>query len=331
MNNSLRRQQVARTAKRPLLPLRLAAVLAALLATAPLPATAQERYTFALIGDVPYSGYERAELPKMLAAIAEENVAFVVHDGDIKGGREPCSDALLRERHTMLDASPVPLFYTPGDNEWTDCDRATAGHFQPEERLAALRRLFFAHGRSLGRTTLPLEQPTGPWSEYQENARWTLGPVRFITLNITGSNNNYGPGPKPSAEFMRRGAANRAWLGESFALARQEGAKGVVVIIQANPGWKHYEGGLTHQGYRDFLDQLKAETLAFDGPVVLVHGDTHWNRIDHPLRDPITREPLQRFTRVETFGYPIMGWVKGIIDPASPTLFRFETRAWPPR
>lgn len=291
------------------------------------PAATQERYTFALIGDVPYSAHERTELPRMLAAIGAENVAFAVHDGDIKGGRESCADTLLRERHALLDASPVPLFYTPGDNEWTDCDRLAAGHFHPEERLGFLRRLFFADGQSLGKKRLPYEQQ----AEWRENARWPLGPVRFVTVNVTGSDNNFGPGPLPSPEFVRRNTANLAWLEESFALARTEKSRGVVVVMQANPGWKHYEGGLAHQGYRDFLDLLKTQVLAFDGPVVVVHGDTHWHRIDHPLRDPVTRQPLLRFTRVETYGYPIMGWVKGIIDPASPELFRFESRPWPPR
>jgi hypothetical protein len=34
--------------------------------------------------------------------------------------------------------------------------------------------------------------------------------------------------------------------------------------------------------------------------------------------------PLANFTRAETFGYPIMGWVKVIIDDRDPQLFRFE-------
>ena len=36
-----------------------------------------------------------------------------------------------------------------------------------------------------------------------------------------------------------------------------------------------------------------------------------------------------RFIRVETHGYPQMGWTLGVIDTDLPTLFRFETHAWP--
>ena len=43
-----------------------------------------ETWRFALIGDVPYSDYERHELPRMLDTIAEHHVDFVAHLGDIK-------------------------------------------------------------------------------------------------------------------------------------------------------------------------------------------------------------------------------------------------------
>src|SRR3712207_8551901 len=40
-----------------------------------------------------------------------------------------------------------------------------------------------------------------------------------------------------NAEFEARDAANREWLTESFALARRTGAAGVMIVIQANPGF----------------------------------------------------------------------------------------------
>ena len=52
------------------------------------------------------------------------------------------------------------------------------------------------------------------------------------------------------------------------------------------------------------------------------------SRIDQPMRDSDGRTNF-RFTRVETHGYPQMGWTLGVIDTDLPTLFRFETHAWP--
>jgi hypothetical protein len=44
--------------------------------------------------------------------------------------------------------------------------------------------------------------------------------------------------------------------------------------------------------------------------VVLVHGDTHRFRVDHPLLHPETRRPLANFTRIEVFGSPSVNWVR---------------------
>lgn len=301
---------------------RLALTAAAL---ASLPAGA-ETWRFALIGDAPYSAHERQELPKMLAAIAGHEVAAIVHVGDIKSGQSRCDDALFADRQALFAASPAPLVLVPGDNEWSDCNRLAAGHYEPRERLAALRRLFWSDDFSLGQTKLRLQRQAGG---YPEHARFRLGPVLFATLNLPGSDNNYSPAkPGGGDEFVERNAAVLAWLRDSFALAKKEKLAGVVVLFQANPGFKHFAQGLTHAGFRDFLEALREETQKFPGQVVAVHGDTHWNRVDHPLRDR-RGQVLPRFTRVETFGYPTMGWTLGVIDPAAPGLFRFENHPWP--
>jgi hypothetical protein len=152
---------------------------------------------------------------------------------------------------------------------------------------------------------------------------------------VPGPNNNFGPGPVPSAEFQSRNPMVIDWLKQGFASARQEKSAGIVIVMQANPGFKHFDSGLPHKGYINLLETLRAETLNFSGEVLLVHGDTHWQRIDHPLRDPETKKRINRFTRLETFGYPYMGWIKVIIDNEAPSLFRFDVRsktthdAWP--
>ncbi|MFZ2974487.1 MAG: hypothetical protein WA049_17795 [Ferribacterium limneticum] len=282
---------------------------------------------FALIGDTPYSNYERAELPKMLDAIANSQVEFVAHIGDIKSGQERCDDSLLTDRHDLFNASRVPFVFVPGDNEWSDCDRVSNGSYDQRERLNKLRSLFWRDPLSLGQKKLTLERQPG---NYPEHARFGLGPVLFVTLNVPGGNNNWGMTSQPSPEFLARNPFALAWLKENFALARREKLAGIVLLFQANPEFKHFNQGFGHNGYRDFLELLRDETLQFTGQVVAVHGDSHISRIDHPLRDKQGR-PISNFTRVETHGYPMMGWTRGIIDSESPTLFRFETHSWPTR
>ena len=284
-----------------------------------------EIWRFALIGDTPYSDHERAELPKMLDAIADSHAEFVAHIGDIKHGRDRCDDALFADRYQLFNASRIPFVFIPGDNEWADCDRVNNGAYDPLERLNALRALFWSSPQSLGQKTLTQARQAG---NYPEHARFRLGPVLFVTLNLPGGNNNWGLTETPREEWRQRMPVVQAWLKDSFALAKREKLAGVVLLFQANPGFRHFSQGLGHRSYRDFLTLLRDETLAFPGQVVAVHGDPHTSRIDQPLRDA-QGKTLANFTRVETHGYPLMGWTKGFIDTEQPRLFRFEAYSWP--
>ena len=284
-----------------------------------------ETWRFGLIGDVPYSDFERQELPPMIQSINDQNVDLIAHIGDFKNGKERCDDNLFDDRYRLFNASRASFIFVPGDNEWTDCERLSNGAYDPIERLNKLRHLFWKDNLSLGQKKLNLERQSGA---YPEHSRFRLGPVLFVTLNLPGGTNNFGLTQIPSPEFKARNPIVLAWLKESFALARREKMAGIVLLFQANPGFKHFAQGLAHQGYRDFLEKLYEETQNFSGQVVAVHGDSHISRIDHPLRDA-QGKALPNFTRVETFGYPIMGWTRGIIDTNSPALFRFETYPWP--
>lgn len=300
---------------------RLAALLLLVLAAG----AGAETWRFALIGDTPYSARERAELPAMLEAIAGAGAEVVFHIGDFKHARDRCDDALFDDRRALFDASRIPFVFVPGDNEWSDCDRVSAGGFDPLERLDKLRAMFWGTPATLGQRRLPLERQAGG---YPEHSRFRIGPVLFVTLNLPGGN-NWGLTPEPREEWKRRNPEVVSWLKDSFALARRERLGGIVILFQANPGFRHFSQGLTHRAFAGFLETLRSETLAFPGQVVAVHGDTHVSRIDQPLRDAEGRT-IANFTRVETFGYPLMGWTRAVVDTEAPVLMRFDTHPWPP-
>ena len=309
-------------------PLKRLLVALTLLSSLLLAATAHaETWRFALIGDTPYNDDERRMLPLMLDEIAAENPAFIIHAGDFKKSSARCSNELFLDRHALFNATSVPFIYVPGDNEWTDCKRLIAGHFDPRERLNKLRELFFAQPFSLGQNKLRVEQQAGA---YPEHLRWQHGPVLFVTLNVPGPNNNFGMGFDLGAEFLARNPALIDWLKQGFATARRDKLAGIVIVMQANPGLKHFAAGLTHSGSREPLETLRQETITFPGQVLLVHGDTHWQRVDQPLRHPVTKLPVANFTRAETFGYPFMGWVEVIVDSDKPQLFHFKAHPYKP-
>ncbi len=304
----------------------------ALLALLALPASAQP-ISFGLFGDTPYSHWEREQLPDMLAAMGRDQLAFVVHDGDLKSGSSVCSDEVLRDMLGVFQASIHPLVYVPGDNDWTDCHRPSNGRYDPLERLAKLRELFYADEHALGQRKMVLErQSRDPaFAQYRENVRWQAGGALFVGLNLPGSSNNYhgstrNGGPVP--EYLERSTANRVWLQQAFALAREKKLAGLMIVIQANPGFEADSTRHTKLGYADFLQQLRDETTAFAGQVVLVHGDTHWQQIDQPLLDATGKEWVKNFTRVETYGYPFMGWIRVTVDLSDPQVFKFSPRRW---
>jgi hypothetical protein len=60
--------------------------------------------------------------------------------------------------------------------------------------------------------------------------------------------------------------------------------------------------------------------------VALVHGDSHYFKVDRPLSRSSGGGVLANFTRVETFGARNTQWVSGTVDVTNPNLFVFEPR-----
>jgi len=154
-----------------------------------------------------------------------------------------------------------------------------------------------------------------------------------------------------NAEFAARDAANIQFLSESFDMAMAHHAHGLVVVIQADPSFDLPETEIDNErtcvransgecldppndtnhdlanydGYDAFLAALRNKTVEFGsvgGQVVLVHGDTHFFKVDKPLDSPTSLLP--NFTRLCTFGSPSVNWVKVTVNQKSRNLFTFE-------
>lgn len=304
-------------------------------------------YTVGLFGDMPYNALGKAQYPALLRDIDANHAAFSVFDGDLKaGGDGACTDSLYSTALAGFNSLDRPLVFLPGDNDWTDCwgrYGPGTGGFDPLERLDHERALFASTPQSLGRHTIRLARESsegGAYAAYSENVRWTYGPVVYIGLNVQGSNDNY---PYEGVEGETRSAAEIAvqraeetarkaagihWLREGFAEAARTGAKGVMVVWQADPNFnneQHLADTRSYDAYAGYIDALRAETIAFPGQVALVHGDSHYFKVDKPLDGP-GGGVLANFTRVETFGARNTHWVSATVDPRDPDLFVFEPR-----
>ncbi|HEY3549053.1 MAG TPA: metallophosphoesterase, partial [Propionicimonas sp.] len=166
-----------------------------------------DAFAFAVIGDIPYGAAQIADFPRVIQQInADPAVQLVDHLGDIKSGSSVCSDEYFAQVKAQFDTFVDPLVYTVGDNEWTDCHRANNGSYNPLERLAAIRSVFFPRpGFTLGEHAVHVKSQAA--LGFPEDVRYTRADVAFAALHIVGSNNslapwtgNTGPTPEQAAE-----------------------------------------------------------------------------------------------------------------------------------
>ncbi|UDF02519.1 metallophosphoesterase [Asticcacaulis sp. AND118] len=256
-----------------------------------LPKPQPDHVDFVVINDTPYDDTDRAMLAKAIPAVRDRNPPFILHVGDIQSGGEVCGppdDAFAR---LVSDLKPIPLFYTPGDNEWTDCDRkddpATGRRFSELARLDILRKRFFAAPAVTDAKWRYVQQRDMP-----ENARFDYGRFVFVTVNLTATNNArdsvMGDDVSAAARAAdQRDARNIDWLKAAFAHARQRGAAAVVIATQADmitemkpdARFKPCTDAVVDNkrlcdGFLSVRSALIADARAFGKPVFLIHGDT---------------------------------------------------------
>jgi hypothetical protein len=323
-----------------------------------------QTYNIGLWGDLPYSDTQALiGVPNLIADMNSYDLAFTAHDGDLKAGSgtpgsiapSTCTNALYAQALGYFNSLKAPAIFTPGDNDWTDCDRASNGGFNSRERLDYERQLFFSTPYTLGQHKLLQEVQTaalclgvnGP-VPCVENRRWTYGGVTYATLNVQGSCNNLCDTDPDPTEWAARNAADIEWLKETFAEATANGSAAVMLISQADPGWDLTDGTRAPlrdpktlaetdgqpDGFQAFLSALRDEVIAFRKPVAYVNGDSHYMRIDKPFLDAQGRR-LENFTRVETFGdnqangTNDVNWLMVTVSPRSREVFSYTPKIVP--
>ena len=298
--------------------LTIAAGGGAMLAASPAIGASRQPVRFVAMGCLPYGAENLPKFDRLLAAAEKADPAFLVHLGDIKSGSSRCEDAIYADIRRRFDQVGVPVVYTPGDNEWTDCHRQG---MDPYERLAHLRRVFFdTPQRSLGRRPFDVvsqAQADPAFAAYVENVRFVRERIVFATLHVVGSNNNLSEAPAAAAEHAARTAANLAWLEAAIAEARRIDAPGLVLFWQADVFEEAAKYNRT--GFAETLDHLATLARVFAKPVLVVHADGHrfhWRRlVDAEGRDV----PYLQFLQV--MGAGDIHAVEVTVDPERPGLF----------
>ena len=311
------------------------------------------KYSIALIGDMPYDAKGVTQVPNIIAAINNSKVDLVSFDGDTMSGKgDKCTDEAYPALKTnFFDKFNKPVFYTVGDNEWVDCDRAVKGGYDPLTRLALVRSNYFQKADG---TYISLGNPSSRISvlhdaKYPEMQMFSYKGITYIYPHVPGSANNAAvsqPAFKTyndkttdgdDAEYKARDAANVAWINKGFAKAVADGSVGVIVGVQANMDWEGYSrdaaapNNENTAAFAAVKQALLTNTLKFKKPVLLQNGDEHWYQVDMPMNETggklVEKDKgslVENFTRVQTFGSGFNHWVELIIDPRAENLWTFK-------
>jgi len=222
-----------------------------------------ESLRFAAIGDTPYFSDEISNLEKTLALMADVEIPFVVHIGDIFSGGEDCSAERYQVRANVFHNTPMPFLITIGDNEYNDC---------PEPRTA--RQLFrkiilnspsshqIVHGSGSSFTPIHVTRQVG----LIENASWSYKNTDFIMLMLPAL-----PGGSALTrdEINAMLEMNTLFLVKGFKNAKLNNRDSVVVMMHSDPSECHaYQCS-------DFNARLKDEVRRFNKPVLLINGSDH--------------------------------------------------------
>ncbi len=260
--------------------------------------TRQDQVVFAVVGDMPYNANEEASLTwpngEIVKAIRAVNPSVLVHYGDFKAGGGSCTDDLF-EKSKRLIAGMIPnrTVYTPGDNDWTDCDRdSTEIRFDEMERLQFIRNIFFNNtGLEMTRDIPGLIRQEGQ----PENAMWRIKDLVMGTLHLVGTNNGrdeilLSDENQALDAVDIRDTLNEIWLQEMFESA--ESAKGLVMVFQADI---YEENDVTQEcskenrtecdGHKRIRDAIEKMAFIYEKPVLVVHGDTNAYCFQHQSKE----------------------------------------------
>lgn len=245
-------------------------------------------------------------------------------------------------RYARGEAAPEDLALL-GPLQGLDSGLARESYDDVLARLGDIRRVFFPTAESLGANSMPLERQadargpdgTAEFAEFVENAKWRHQGVQFVTVHVTGSQNNFFiHDAAAAAEAQRRHRAVIAWLQSAFADARAADASAVVIAMHAQlfldgPGDAEFGRPVRGGGEGPFYWIARAVRdlgSAFGRPVLLIHGDFHEFIVDRPFfvsTGEVTPPKYDNITRLQVFGAPEIRAVRISVDTASPWVFGF--------
>jgi hypothetical protein len=176
---------------------------------------AAEPFRFAVIGDLPYDEDEFPLLRRQIAEL-EPSFPFLLHVGDIKRSTVPFREADYERVADELRRSKVPVFITPGDNEYNDAADPVLARSYWVKHFGDLHN-HWVHG-------LDVQYQPGR----RENVAFVYRDVLFVMINLVGGRLH------DKQEWAERMEDDARWVEENFKL-HGEKVRGAVIVGHAHP------------------------------------------------------------------------------------------------
>jgi hypothetical protein len=243
--------------------------------------------TVVILADTPYSDKEKQMLQGpdgiLYRLINAQKPSIVMHLGDFKSGGDSCTNELLIEHKALLaQIQPGKIIYTPGDNDWTDCDRFWLFHSYDElERLEYLTKLMFKTPPLLSEGLTDLTEQ----STQIENKLWINDRLAISTLHIVGTSNGRDDIKKSTRQSAIKNADNRDKANLDWLKNIEEKSKNfdaLIIgfqadiyqqkVIKSPPCQDSSEEAcdafsIYRQAFQDLAKRIKK-------PILISHGDT---------------------------------------------------------
>ena len=215
---------------------------------------ASQSITIRVIGDVPYSSGEYADLEDDLANV-DPSDEFFVHLGDIQS-QGSCNASTYSSVANSLQTSTIPVFIIPGDNEWNDCSNPNQAWSYWDANLMRLEEHWSPSFTVLRQ------------SVREENFAFVESGVLFIGLNLVGGSVH------SSSEWDQRMTDNANWVNENF---NNFGSQVTSALV--------FGHAFPDGGRQQFGDAFVTAAQNFDKPILYMMGDEHSWVLDNPFND----------------------------------------------
>lgn len=196
-----------------------------------------------------YQGDDLVELTEKLPNLPNDNgTAFMINLGDWNSPfATSCDKASFEEVDALFSSSPVPVYMTPGDNEYNDCPNVTsARQFWYEHLLGYETKYWDAGPFNVSRQGVP----------YKENFAFFYEDILFVGINLVGGTIH------DADEWAARQAADLEWIDNNFE-ARRGQIELLVLFAHADPDIQTSE-----PFYTPFFDRVQS---SYKVPTILVH------------------------------------------------------------